>query len=95
MACVSFVAVGRGTSAMTDVGHRVTGVDEMDTAANPQDGDSTDRLAEVSDTWQSSPLTEPEQVTDPESRSAADHGDTDDSITALEREERRTRRTDH
>ncbi|MGS0685346.1 hypothetical protein ACVBEQ_09395 [Nakamurella sp. GG22] len=67
----------------------------MDTAANPQDGDSTDRLAEVADTWQSSPLTEPEEAMDPGAKSAADHGDSDDSISALEREERRTSRTDH
>jgi len=67
----------------------------MDTAANPSDEDTTDRLAEVTDTWQSSPLTEPAEATDPAAKSAADHGATDDSLSALEREERRTSRTDH
>lgn len=83
-----------GTSAVTNVGRRVTGVDEMDTAANAQDGDSTDRLAEVTDAWQSSPLTEPEEATDPAAKSAADHGDTGDGPSTLEREERRIGGTD-
>ena len=66
----------------------------MDTAANAQDGDSTDRLTEVTDTWQSSPLTEPEEATDAAAKSVADHGDTDDSLSTLDREQRRTSRTD-
>ncbi len=92
---MSFRATEGGYFSGDQIGQRVTGVDEMDTAANPQDGDSTDRLAEVTDTWQSSPLTEPEEAMDPEAKSAADHGATDDSISALERDERRTSRTDH
>lgn len=37
--------------------------------------DSTDRVEEVTDAWESSPLTTPERAADPEAKNAAAHGD--------------------
>jgi hypothetical protein len=62
---------------------------------NSQTQDSTERVADLTDTWESSPLTEPELVADPQAKSPADGGRTDDSLTDLQRDERRTSRTDH
>jgi hypothetical protein len=62
---------------------------------NTQDQDSTDRVAELTDTWETSPLTEPERATDAKATSPADHGSFDDSKTDLEREQERVSRTDH
>ena len=67
----------------------------MDPATHPQNEDSTDRLAEVTETWESSPLTEPEEATDREATSPADPGRIDDSMSELELEKRRTSRTDY
>jgi hypothetical protein len=67
----------------------------MSTPDNTQTEDSTDRVAELTDTWESSPLTEAEQATDPRATSPADPGGFDDSKTDLQREEERTSRTDH
>jgi len=39
--------------------------------------DSTDRVAEVTETWESSALTEPESAMDPSAKSLVDHGDTE------------------
>jgi len=66
----------------------------MNTAGNTPNEDSTDRVAEITDTWESSPLTEPELATDPKATSPADPGTIDDSQTDLEREEKRSSRTD-
>jgi len=62
---------------------------------NTQDQDSTDRVGDLTDTWESSPLTKPEVAADPRATSPADHGTFDDSKTDLERETERIRRTDH
>jgi len=67
----------------------------MSMPSNTQDEDSTGRVAELTDAWESSPLTEPEHATDEKATSPADHGSFDDSKTDLERETERTRRTDH
>jgi hypothetical protein len=67
----------------------------MNTTPNTQDEDSTDRVAEITDTWESSPLTDPELATDRKAKSPADPGNTDDSETDLQREEKRENRTDH
>lgn len=67
----------------------------MSTPGNTQDEDSTDRVADLTDTWESSPLTEPEHATDAAATSPAAHGSFDDSKTDLEREEETARRTDH
>jgi len=67
----------------------------MSTPGNAPDGDSTDRVAELTDTWESSPLTEPEPATDARATGPADRGSVDDSKTDLEREAERSRRTDH
>jgi hypothetical protein len=64
-------------------------------AGNTQDEDSTDRVAEITDTWESSPLTEPELATDRKATSPADPGAVDDRNSDLDREEERSRRTDH
>ena len=39
--------------------------------------DSTDRVAEVTETWESSALTEPESAMDPSAKGLVDHGDTE------------------
>jgi len=39
--------------------------------------DSTDRVAEVTETWESAALTEPESAMDPSAKGLADHGDTE------------------
>ena len=67
----------------------------MTTAGNTQNGDSTDRVADLTDSWESSPLTEPDRATDRKATSPADHGTFDDSKTDLQREEKRISRTDH
>jgi len=67
----------------------------MTAADNTQIEDSTDRVGELADAWESSPLTEAERATDPSATSPADHGGLDDSKTDLDREEERTSRTDH
>lgn len=59
----------------------------MTEAENTQTDDATDRVAELTDTWESSPLTEPEQATDPAAKSPADPGyaadnDAEDAGTA-------------
>ena len=50
----------------------------MDTTSDPRSEDATDRLAEVTEAWESSPLTEPERAIDPEAKRPIDHGDTGD-----------------
>jgi hypothetical protein len=67
----------------------------MDTAANTPNEDATERVAEITETWESSPLTEPELATDRRAKSPADPGNTDDSKTDLQREENRASRTEH
>jgi hypothetical protein len=67
----------------------------MDTAGNTQNEDATERVAEVTETWESSPLTEPELATDRKAKSPADPGNTGDSETDLQRDESRARRTDY
>jgi len=67
----------------------------MDTAGNTQNEDSTDRVAEITDTWENSPLTEPELASDSKATSPADPGTVDDSRTDLDREEVRSSRTDY
>ena len=67
----------------------------MSTPGNTQDEDSTGRVAELTDVWESSPLTEPELATDEKATSPADHGSFDDSKTDLDREAEKSRRTDH
>jgi hypothetical protein len=67
----------------------------MNTTPNTQDEDSTDRVAEITDTWESSPLTEPRRAADSKATSPADPGTVDDSKTDLEREQERSSRTDH
>lgn len=51
----------------------------MTAATPPSDdeatADSTDRLADVTDSWQSSPLTDPEEATDPGLKGPVQHGD--------------------
>lgn len=37
--------------------------------------DSTDRMADVTDSWQSSPLTDPDGATDPAIKGPVEHGD--------------------
>ena len=67
----------------------------METAGNTQNEDATDRVEEITDTWESSPLTEPELATDEKATSPADHGSFDDSKTDLDREAEKSRRIDH
>lgn len=67
----------------------------MNPEGNIETDDSTDRVAEVTETWETSPLTEPEAATDSRASSPADPGTLDDSKTDLQREEDRGRRTDH
>ena len=67
----------------------------MDPTTHPQDEDSTDRLAEVTETWESSPLTDPEEATDRKATSPADPGRINDSMSGMELEEKRTSRTDY
>ena len=67
----------------------------MNAQPNTQDGDSTERVADVTETWETSPLTEPERGTDPQAKSPADPGFTDDSKSDLQRENERITRTDH
>jgi len=67
----------------------------METAGNTQNQDATERVADVTETWESSPLTEPELATDRKAKSPADPGNTDDSETDVQREENRENRTDH
>ena len=73
----------------------VTDGTQMETAGNTQNEDATDRVEEITDTWESSPLTEPELATDRKAKSPADPGNTDDTETDLQREENRENRTDH
>ena len=64
-------------------------------AGNTPNEDSTERVAEITDTWEASPLTEPENATDPKATSPADAGRAvDDSETDLERAEKRISRPD-
>jgi hypothetical protein len=67
----------------------------MDTAGDTPNEDSTDRVAEITETWESSPLTESERATDSKASSPADPGNRDDSRTDLQREADRIGRTDH
>ena len=67
----------------------------MDAAPNAQNEDSTERVADVTQTWESSLLTEPELATDQQAKSPADPGFTDDSESDLQRDEDRAARTDH
>jgi len=67
----------------------------MNTAGNTPNEDATDRVAEITETWESSPLTEPEIATDRKAKSPAEPGNTGDSETDLQREENRSSRTDH
>jgi hypothetical protein len=67
----------------------------MNTAGSTGNEDSTDRVAEITDTWETSPLTEPELAADRKATSPADPGVVDDSKTDLEREEERGSRTDY
>lgn len=39
--------------------------------------DSTDRMAEVTESWESSPLTDPQGATDPDIKGPVEHGDDD------------------
>lgn len=39
-----------------------------------QNEDATDRVEDLTDTWESSPLTEPERASDPAAKSPSDHG---------------------
>lgn len=57
------------------------------TAATPSPDDaaptdSTDRMAEVTESWQSSPLTDPEGATDPAIKGPVEHGDDDGTADA-------------
>lgn len=56
----------------------------MDTTPDPSNEDATDRLAEVTEAWESSPLTDPEKAIDPEAKRPIDHGDTGDVAAAPE-----------
>jgi len=67
----------------------------MNAEPNTQDEDSTDRVADITQTWESSPLTEPELATDPAAKSPADPGRVPDSKTDLQREVERSSRTDY
>jgi hypothetical protein len=64
----------------------------VDAEGNPQNTDSTDRVEEITETWESSPLTEPEVATDVKASSPADPGTVDDSRNDLERERDRQNR---
>lgn len=55
--------------------------------ATPDDPDDVERLAELTDTWGSSPLTDPVEAQDPAAGPLAEHGDS-------ERPEHPTRRPD-
>jgi hypothetical protein len=79
----------------TSVGNEIDGSTPMDPATHPQNEDSTDRLAEITETWESSPLTEPEAATDRKATSQAEPGRIDDSMSGQELEERRTTSTDY
>ena len=46
-----------------------------DPEAGRDEPDATDRVAEVTETYQSSPLTEPEKVLDPAEKGLLQHGD--------------------
>jgi hypothetical protein len=52
----------------------------MNSAAEGDEQDSVDRVAEVTDEWRASPLTEPEGAMDPKAKRLSDHGDTDSSV---------------
>ena len=55
----------------TNSPHTVEGLDL------PDDTDDVDRMADVTKSWESSPLTDPVDAMDPAARSVVDHGDTD------------------
>jgi hypothetical protein len=67
----------------------------MDRARSTQNEDTTERVAEITQTWESSPLTEPQLAADGKAASPADPGFKDDSRSDLVREDERESRTDH
>jgi len=52
----------------------------MSSAIEGDEEDSVDRVAEITEEWQTSPLTEPEGAMDPKAKRLSDHGDTDSSL---------------
>ena len=52
----------------------------MNSAIEGDGQDSVDRVAEVTDEWQTSPLTEPEGAMDPKANRLSDHGDTESTL---------------
>jgi hypothetical protein len=48
-----------------------------DPITSPEGEDASDRVAEVTHAWESSPLTEPKQATDREAKPVLEHGDSE------------------
>jgi hypothetical protein len=72
-----------------------TGRSDMERARSTHNEDTTDRVAEITETWEASPLTEPQLATDSKASSPAVPGFKDDSRSDLVREGERESRTDH
>lgn len=68
------------------------------TAATPSSDDaptdSTDRMAEVTESWESSPLTDPDGAADPAVKGPVEHGDDDRPADAGSPQEARAQRPD-
>jgi hypothetical protein len=56
--------------------------------------DSTERVEDLTETWEESPLTEPDVASDPQAKPPVDSGFTDDSKTDPQRENEGVARTD-
>ncbi len=54
----------------------------MTTSRNDDDQDSTDRIGEFTETYESSPLTEPEDAFDKKAKGIGAHGDTSPGDTS-------------
>lgn len=67
----------------------------MNSEPNAQNEDSTERVADVTETWETSPLTDPELAMDQQAKPLADSGLTDDSKSDVQRERERIARTDY
>ena len=55
----------------------------MDSTPNTQDEDSTERVADITQTWESSPLTEPAAAADPQAKTPVASGFAEDDTAVL------------
>lgn len=55
----------------------------MDPTPNSQDEDSTERVADITQTWESSPLTEPDAASDPQAKTPVASGFAENDTAVL------------